>query len=41
VGVSSIEHLESAVGAVDIDLSDSDIEYLEGPYESKPVIGHE
>jgi aryl-alcohol dehydrogenase-like predicted oxidoreductase len=41
VGVSSIEHLESAVGAVDIDLSDSDIEYLEGPYEPKPIIGHE
>jgi len=41
VGVSSIEHLESAVEAADIDLSDSDIEYLEGPYEPKSIIGHE
>ncbi|WP_436927515.1 aldo/keto reductase [Halosimplex amylolyticum] len=41
VGVSSIEHLESAVEAVDIYLSESDIEYLEEPYEPKSIIGHE
>ena len=40
VGTTSIEHLEQAVEALDIDLSDSDIEYLEEPYEPQPVIGH-
>ena len=41
VGVSSIEHLEEAVAAVDISLSDSDREYIEEPYEPVPVTGHE
>jgi aryl-alcohol dehydrogenase-like predicted oxidoreductase len=41
VGVSSIDHLEEAVEAVDISLSESDLEYLEAPYEPVPVVGHE
>jgi aryl-alcohol dehydrogenase-like predicted oxidoreductase len=41
IGTSSIEHLEDAVAALDISLSDSDIEYLEEPYEPVPVSGHE
>ena len=41
VGTSSIEHLEAAVEAVDISLSDSDIEYLEELYEPVPVSSHE
>jgi hypothetical protein len=40
IGTSSIEHLEEAVAALDIELSDSDIEYLEEPYEPVPVSGH-
>jgi aryl-alcohol dehydrogenase-like predicted oxidoreductase len=32
-GTSSIEHLENAVEAVELDLSDNDIGYLEEPYE--------
>ncbi|WP_435074132.1 aldo/keto reductase [Halorubrum sp. HHNYT27] len=40
VGTSSIEHLEDAVEALDIDLSDSDMEWLEEPYESVRVSGH-
>ncbi|NGM68779.1 aldo/keto reductase [Natronolimnobius sp. AArcel1] len=39
VGTSSIEHLEDAVEALEINLSDSDVEYLEEPYEPQPVIG--
>lgn len=39
VGVSSIEQLEEAAAAVDVSLSDSDIEYLEEPYEPKSVMG--
>jgi aryl-alcohol dehydrogenase-like predicted oxidoreductase len=41
VGTSSIEHLEEAVEALDIDLSDSEMEYLEEPYEPMEVFGHE
>lgn len=33
VGTTSVDHLEDAVEALDIDLSDSDIAYLEEPYE--------
>ena len=41
VGVSSVEHLEEAVEAVDVSLSDSDLEYIEDPYEPVPVSGHQ
>jgi len=41
VGTTSVEHLEEAVEALEIDLSASDVEYLEEPYEPQPVIGHE
>jgi aryl-alcohol dehydrogenase-like predicted oxidoreductase len=40
VGVSSVEHLEDAVEALELDLSDSDLAYLEEPYEPVPVSGH-
>jgi aryl-alcohol dehydrogenase-like predicted oxidoreductase len=33
VGTTSVEHLEDAVEALEIDLSASDVEYLEEPYE--------
>ncbi|WP_138005957.1 aldo/keto reductase [Halalkalirubrum salinum] len=41
VGTTSIEHLEDAVEALDIDLRSSDIEYLEEPYEPVRVSGHD
>jgi len=41
VGTTSIEHLEDPVEATEIDLSDSDLEYLEEPYEPVDVLGHE
>jgi aryl-alcohol dehydrogenase-like predicted oxidoreductase len=41
VGTSSVEHLEDAVEALDIDLSRSEMDYLEEPYEPIPVSGHE
>ena len=41
VGTSSVEHLEDAVEALEIDLSDSDVEFLEEPYDPVPVSGHE
>ena len=41
IGVSSIEHLEDAVEAVEIDLLESDLEYIEEPYEPVPITGHD
>ncbi|WP_435065348.1 aldo/keto reductase [Halobaculum sp. EA56] len=41
VGTTSVEHLEQAVEALDIDLSNSDIEHLEEPYEPVEVTTHE
>ncbi|QDX41368.1 aldo/keto reductase [Salarchaeum sp. JOR-1] len=41
VGTTSVEHLEDAVEALDIKLSDSDIDYLEEPYQPVPVSGHQ
>ncbi|WP_380675592.1 aldo/keto reductase [Salinigranum sp. GCM10025319] len=41
VGTTSVEHLEDAVEALDISLSDSDIEWLEEPYRPVRVSGHE
>jgi aryl-alcohol dehydrogenase-like predicted oxidoreductase len=41
VGTTSVEHLEDAVEALDISLSDSDVEWLEEPYQPVRVSGHE
>ncbi|WP_276271633.1 aldo/keto reductase [Haloarcula litorea] len=41
VGTSSVEHLEEAVEALEIDLAESDVAWLEEPYEPVPVSGHE
>jgi len=40
IGASKVEHLEDAVEALEVDLSDSDMEYLEEPYEPVEVSGH-
>jgi aryl-alcohol dehydrogenase-like predicted oxidoreductase len=41
VGTTSVEHLEDAVEAVDVSLTDSEVAYLEEPYEPVRVSGHE
>jgi aryl-alcohol dehydrogenase-like predicted oxidoreductase len=41
VGTSSLEHLEEAVAALELDLSASDVEWLEAAYEPVRVSGHE
>jgi aryl-alcohol dehydrogenase-like predicted oxidoreductase len=41
VGTTSVDHLEDAVAALEIDRSGSDQAYLEAPYEPVPVDGHE
>ncbi len=40
IGASKIEHLETAVGALDVKLSAENIAALEAPYEPHPVRGH-
>ncbi|MBC8505021.1 MAG: aldo/keto reductase [Anaerolineales bacterium] len=40
VGASKMRHLEEAIAAIDIQLSDEDITYLEEPYQPHPVLGH-
>ena len=39
VGTTSVEHLEDAVEALDVRLTDSDVDYLEAPYEPQPIVG--
>jgi len=41
LGTSSIEHLEEAVEALEIDLTESEMDYLQEPYEPVAVYGHE
>lgn len=41
VGARSVEQVEDAVGALDVDLTDSDLEYLEEPYGPVDVVGHD
>ena len=41
VGATRIGHLDDAVAAVDLVLSDEEVARLEAPYRPHPVIGHE
>ncbi len=40
IGSSKIEHLDQAVAALEIKLSDEEIRQLEEPYRPHPVLGH-
>ncbi len=40
VGASKLGHLEDAVSALDVTLSDDEIKVLEAPYQPKPVLDH-
>lgn len=40
VGASKMPHLEEAVAALDIELTEEDLAYLEEPYKPHPVLGH-
>lgn len=41
VGATRLHHLDDAVGAVDVELTDADVEQLEAPYVPRPVLGHQ
>jgi len=40
VGASKMEHLEQAIAALDIELSEDEVSSLEEPYQPHPVLGH-
>jgi len=40
VGATKPHHLDDAVAALDIDLSDEEVRLLEEPYQPHPVMGH-
>ena len=38
IGTSKVEHLEEAIGALNVKLTDDEVKYLEEPYRPKPVL---
>jgi aryl-alcohol dehydrogenase (NADP+) len=40
IGATKMDHLEQAIAALDIQLSDEDVKRLEEPYQPHPVLGH-
>jgi len=40
IGTSKAHHLDDAVGALSITLTDDEVKALEGPYKPKPVLDH-
>ena len=40
VGASKLGHLEEAVSALDVRLTDDEVKLLEAPYQTKPVLDH-
>ena len=41
VGATKIRHLEDAVRALSVQLSQEDVAYLEAPYVPHPIVGHQ
>jgi aryl-alcohol dehydrogenase-like predicted oxidoreductase len=40
IGATKLQHLEDALGALDLELSDEEIKRLEAPYRPHPIRGH-
>ena len=40
IGATKMEHLDQAIAALDIKLSEDEIKSLEEPYKPHPVLGH-
>ena len=41
VGATKLAHLEEAIEALDLDLTDDEAAHLEAPYQPHPVLGHQ
>ena len=40
IGATKMDHLDQAIAALDIQLSDEEIKKLEGAYKPHPILGH-
>ncbi|CAE6439332.1 unnamed protein product [Rhizoctonia solani] len=40
IGVTSLERLRDTIGALDVSLTDEEVQQLEEPYATQPIIGH-
>ena len=40
IGATKMEHLDQAIAALDLRLSEDEVKRLEGPYKPHPVLGH-
>ncbi|HLO27910.1 MAG TPA: aldo/keto reductase, partial [Anaerolineales bacterium] len=40
IGATRMNHLDQAIAALDIKLSDEEIKRLEEPYKPHPILGH-
>jgi aryl-alcohol dehydrogenase-like predicted oxidoreductase len=40
IGATKMDHLEQAIAALDIKLSEEDVKQLEEPYKPHPILGH-
>ncbi|MGZ9224780.1 MAG: aldo/keto reductase, partial [Anaerolineales bacterium] len=40
IGATKMDHLDQAITALDIKLSEDEIKQLEEPYKPHPVLGH-
>jgi 1-deoxyxylulose-5-phosphate synthase len=41
IGATKITHLEEAVGALSVQLTQEEVTYLEEPYVPHPIVGHQ
>ncbi len=41
IGATKISHLEDAVGALSVKLTEDEVTYLEAPYVPHPIVGHQ
>jgi aryl-alcohol dehydrogenase-like predicted oxidoreductase len=41
IGATKITHLEEAVGALPVNLTQEEVAYLEEPYVPHPIVGHQ
>jgi len=41
IGATKIMHLEDAVGALSVKLTQEEVAYLEEPYVPHPIVGHQ
>ena len=41
IGATKVAHLDDAVGALSVHLTEDEVAYLEAPYAPHPIVGHQ